>query len=54
MSHGSSNAIISCVASADDDDIFTFGIDISTVRQFRVQQGLRIQLGRNERGHRDS
>ena len=44
MPHGCTNTIITGIATTNHDDIFSFGIDVSVVFQFRVQKGFRIEL----------
>lgn len=44
VTHRSTDTIITCITTTDDDDILALGVDISAVLQLRVQEGLRVEL----------
>lgn len=44
MSHGCANAIVSSIATTNDDNVFTFSVYVTAIGEFRVKEGFRIQL----------
>jgi hypothetical protein len=44
MTHGSANTIVTSISSADDDDVFTFGVDVPAFFELGVEESLGVQL----------
>lgn len=44
MAHCRTNAIISSIATADDNNILSFGVDVPPILQVRIQERFCVQL----------
>jgi hypothetical protein len=54
MTHGSADTIITSISSADDDDVFTFGVDVPAFFELGVKESLGVQLRGESGQYRES
>lgn len=44
VAHGCTNTVVSCISTANNNDILPSGIDVAAILKFRVEKRLRVQL----------
>lgn len=44
VTHGSSNTVVTSVATSDDDDILALCADVGAVSEFGIEEGLGVEL----------